>query len=279
MLKGKAKLIGAVIVAIILGAVANTSEFKKGWETIGEIADGAQSTAKKAKEIADKTGVTDAVTDAIDKAAKSSTVTNDGTGVAEGIPEFSGNAYYVINDNNPSFSEVSSDYYFQTSELDSLGRCGQAKALVGPDSITSEERGSIGMIKPSGWHTVRYDNLISDKYLYNRGHLIMFKLWGNETNINTNLITETRYANATTQLYFENQILEYIYDTGAIVEYHVTPDFQDDELVARGVELEALSSDGGLKLHVYIYNVQPGIQIDYATGDSWEDTSVTVYSQ
>lgn len=270
--RNKIGIIGLITCAIAFVIVGNTSEFKDGWETIGNIFTGVSDTANTIKKVADDTGVSDV----IDKAVKSTVSSNEGVTVSDGIPEFSGEAYYVINNNQPSFSEVSTDYYFTTSELDDLGRCGQAKALVGPDSITSEERGSIGMIKPSGWQTIRYDDLISDKYLYNRGHLIMFKLWGNETNITTNLITETRYANATTQLSFENQILDYIYDTGASVEYHVTPDFQGNELVARGVELEALSSDGGLKLHVYVYNVQPGIEIDYATGNSWENSAITV---
>lgn len=224
------------------------------------------------------TNITDSIKDGIDNIGNtiSSNTTNTENVSSNDIPDFTGNAYVVVNNNQPDFTEVSSSPYFETSELDSLGRCGEAKALVGPDTITSEERGSIGMIKPSGWHTVRYDDLIADKYLYNRGHLIMFKLWGNETNIEGNLITETRYANATTQLSFENEILDYIYETGSTVEYHVRPDFHGDELVARGVELQALSSDGGLKLHVYIYNVQPGIEIDYMSGNSWENTAITV---
>lgn len=192
------------------------------------------------------------------------------------VPDFSGNGYVIINDNNPDFNEVSASTYFEVSELDDLGRCSEAKAAVNIETLATEERGSIGMIKPSGWHTQRYDNIIADKYLYNRGHLIMFALYGNETNISENLITETRYANATTQLFFESQILDYIRENGATVEYHVKPDFRDNELVARGVELQALSSDGGLKLHVYVYNVQPGVSIDYATGDSYENQEIFV---
>lgn len=192
------------------------------------------------------------------------------------FPSFSGKAYIVINDNEPDFTEVSETTYFETSELDELGRCGEAKACVGTDTLATEERGSIGMIKPSGWQTVRYDDYISDKYLYNRGHLIMFALYGNDTNIKENLITETRYANSETQLDFEMQILNYIKETGNNVEYHVKPIFEGNELVARGVELQALSQDKQFKLHVYVYNVQPNIEIDYATGNSWVNEAVQV---
>lgn len=191
-------------------------------------------------------------------------------------PSFSGKAYIVINDNEPDFTEVNETTYFETSELDELGRCGEAKACVGTDTLATEERGSIGMIKPSGWQTIRYDDYISDKYLYNRGHLIMFALYGNDTNIKENLITETRYANSETQLDFEMQILNYIKETGNNVEYHVKPIFEGNELVARGVELQALSQDKQFKLHVYVYNVQPNIEIDYATGNSWVNETVQV---
>jgi DNA-entry nuclease len=197
--------------------------------------------------------------------------TNDST-----YPSFNGQAYDVINNNEPDFTEVSSEPYFETSELDSLGRCGEAKALVGLDTLSSEERGSIGMIKPSGWQTVRYDDYISDKYLYNRGHLIMFAMYGNETNIAENLITETRYANSVTQLNFEKEVVEYIENTGKHVEYHVKPIFFDNELVARGIEIQALSEDGEFKLHVYVHNVQPNIEIDYKTGDSCVNETVQV---
>lgn len=192
------------------------------------------------------------------------------------IPEFLGKGIITLNDNQPYFTEVSDEYYFNMSELDELGRCGEASALVGPETITSEERGSIGMIRPSGWHTVRYDDIISDKYLYNRSHLIMYKLEGPVSNDERNLITGTRYFNATEMLSYETQVLDYIQETGATVEYHVTPIFVDDELVARGVIMQALSSDGGLCFNVFCYNVQPGIEIDYATGESWENSSIRV---
>lgn len=228
------------------------------------------------KPLLDNHGITtdNSVTDtATDVTSKNETANNASSA---SVPDFEGNGYVVLDDNAPEFTEVSSNTYFETSELDYLGRCGEAKAMVGPETLATEERGSIGMIKPSGWHTQRYDDIIADRYLYNRGHLIMFALYGNETNISENLITETRYANATTQLSFESQILDYIKETGAHVEYHVRPDFRDNELVARGVELQALSDDGGLKLHVYVYNVQPGVSIDYATGESYENQEIFV---
>ncbi len=212
------------------------------------------------------------------ESVKDETQTADSVAVSSDsdFPEFSGQSYIVINDNEPDFTEVSENTYFATSELDELGRCGEAKACVGTDTLATEERGSIGMIKPSGWHTVRYDDYISDKYLYNRGHLIMFALYGNDTNVKENLITETRYANSETQLEFEMQILNYIKETGNKVEYHVKPIFEGNELVARGIELQALSQDKQLKIHVYVYNVQPNIEIDYATGDSMVNETVQV---
>lgn len=206
-------------------------------------------------------------------------VTSDTVAISDTVPDFLDSGYVTLNGGAANIDTSTIDWsecYLSNSELDSLGRCGVASAVVGPDSIATEERGSIGMIKPSGWHTQRYDNIISDHYLYNRGHLIMFKLYGNDTNVKENLITETRYANATTQLSFENQILDYIYDSGSKVYYQVTPDFHDDELVARGVHLQAVSEDGVFNMNVYVYNVQPGVSIDYATGNSVEDASVYV---
>lgn len=193
------------------------------------------------------------------------------------VEEFNGDAYVILNNNKVDFSfSKSRGYYLENQPFDALGRCQEAKAIVGLKTLAHEERSSISGIKPSGWHTVRYDDTIEDKYLYNRGHLIMFALYGNATNVKENLITQTRYSNSVTQLYFENQILDYIEDTGNDVEYHVRPDFHDSELVARGVELQAISEDGDFQFHVYIYNIQPGIHIDYATGESYVDDTVQV---
>lgn len=187
------------------------------------------------------------------------------------IPAYSGQAAIEINQNVPGFTE--SDYtteaFEQYSPLDGLGRCGIAYACVGEEIMPTEERGAIGMVKPSGWHTVKYD-FVDGKYLYNRCHLIAYML--SDENANTeNLITGTRYMNTEGMLPYENQVADYAHDTGNHVLYRVTPLYERDNLVASGVEIEASSvEDKGksLSFHVYCYNVQPGVTIDYATGDS-----------
>ena len=187
------------------------------------------------------------------------------------IPAYSGQAAIEINQNVPGFTE--SDYtteaFEQYSPLDGLGRCGIAYACVGEEIMTTEERGAIGMVKPSGWHTVKYD-FVDGKYLYNRCHLIAYMLSGENANTE-NLITGTRYMNTEGMLPYENQVADYVHDTGNHVLYRVTPLYEGDNLVASGVEIEASSvEDKGksLSFHVYCYNVQPGVTIDYATGDS-----------
>lgn len=189
-----------------------------------------------------------------------------------GLPSYKGSAYTVINGNVPDLSAVEADYgYERYSELDALGRCSEALALVGSETMPTEERGSIGSVKPTGWHTVRYDNLVDGKYLYNRCHLIGYQLSGENAN-ERNLITGTRYMNITGMLPFENEVADYVEATGNHVLYRATPVFVGEELVARGVHLEALSvEDGGagVSFNVFCHNVQPGIEIDYATGDSW----------
>lgn len=188
------------------------------------------------------------------------------------ILEYSGNAYIAINDNVPDFTDdekrntESFEYY---SDLDDLGRCGVAYANIGIDIMPTEERGAIGQIKPSGWHTVKYD-IVEGKYLYNRCHLIGYQLSGENSN-EKNLITGTRYMNTKGMLPFENDVAEYIKETGNHVLYRVTPIFQDDELLARGVQMEAYSVEDegkGVSFNVFVYNTQPGMLIDYATGDS-----------
>lgn len=188
------------------------------------------------------------------------------------IPEYSGEPYTEINGNTPVFSSemMTAESWESYRDLDRLGRCGAAFASIGRDLMPTEERQSIGMIRPSGWHTVRYDNLIEGKYLYNRCHLIAYQLTGQNAN-ELNLITGTRYMNTVGMQPFENQVAEYIRTTGNHVLYRVTPIFKGSELVARGVQMEALSvedSGKGLCFNVFIYNVQPGITIDYATGES-----------
>ena len=189
----------------------------------------------------------------------------------DAIPAYAGQNYVVINDNKPEFTEQ--DYTTETfenySELDSLGRCGVAYANISQDTMPTEERGSIGMIKPTGWHTVKYDN-VNGKYLYNRCHLIGYQLSGENAN-EKNLITCTRQMNTEGMLDFENQIAEYVENTGNHVLYRVTPVFEEDNLLATGVQMEAMSVEDkgqGVSFNIFVYNVQDGIEIDYSNGDS-----------
>lgn len=186
------------------------------------------------------------------------------------IPEYTGTPYVIINDNIPAFTI--DDYNSKEeiySNLDYLGRCGVAFARVSKATMPTEERGSIGMIKPSGWHTVKYD-IVDGKYLYNRCHLIGYQLTGENAN-EKNLITCTRYMNTVGMLEFENKVANYVKETGNSVLYRVTPVYQGTNLVASGVQMEAKSveDDGtGIKFNVYVYNVQEGITIDYSNGNS-----------
>lgn len=187
------------------------------------------------------------------------------------IPEYSGEPYVAVNDNVPQFLEtdLSTDSYEYYSDLDSLGRCGVVYACIGTDLMPTEERGSIGSVKPTGWHTVKYD-VVDGNYLYNRCHLIGYQLSGE--NVNTkNLITGTRYLNVDGMLPFENMVADYVLETENHVMYRVTPIFDGDNLLASGVQIEAESVEDngeGILFNVYCYNVQPGVEIDYATGDS-----------
>jgi len=187
------------------------------------------------------------------------------------VPPFSGDPYIVINDNEPEFMEadmVQTGYEYY-SELDFLGRCGYAMACIGTEMMPTEERGSIGQIKPSGWQTVKYD-FVDGKYLYNRCHLIGFQLTGENAN-ECNLITGTRYLNVEGMLPFENMVADYVKETGNHVIYRVTPVFDGGALVARGVQMEAKSVEDngeGICFNIYAYNNQPGVDIDYTTGMS-----------
>lgn len=187
------------------------------------------------------------------------------------VPEFSGDPYVIINDNEPEFSEsdMTQTAYEHYSELDALGRCGYAMACVGKEIMPTEDRGSIGQVKPSGWHTVKYD-FVDGKYLYNRCHLIGYQLTGENANAR-NLITGTRYLNVEGMLPFENMVADYVKETGNHVLYRVTPVFDGDSLVARGVQMEAKSiedSGEGICFNIYAYNNQPGVCINYPDGTS-----------
>lgn len=190
----------------------------------------------------------------------------------EDVPDYSGEPYIELSGNVPDFdlADVPEDGYESYSELDSLGRCGAAYAKVGPETMPTEERGRIGMIKPSGWHTVKYPGVVEGNYLYNRCHLIGYQLTAENAN-EKNLITGTRYMNTTGMLGFEDEVADYVHETGNHVLYRVTPIFTGDNLVASGVQMEAMSVEDegeGVSYNVFVYNVQPGIEIDYATGES-----------
>lgn len=188
------------------------------------------------------------------------------------IPEFSDEPYVVLNENEPEFiaENYSEDSYEVYSELDDLGRCGPAIANIGKDLMPTEKRGAIGSVKPTGWHTTKYDS-VDGKYLFNRCHLIGYQLTAENAN-ECNLITGTRYLNVEGMLPFENMVADYIKETDNHVLYRVTPVFEGNNLIASGVQMEARSveDDGeGICFNIYAYNNQPGIVIDYATGDSY----------
>ena len=190
----------------------------------------------------------------------------------DAIPEFDGETpYVIINENIPFFTEdeIVSESYELYGELDGLGRCTVAIACVGIDIMPTEERDSIGSVKPSGWQTVKYD-FVSGKYLYNRCHLIGYQLTGENAN-KQNLITGTRFLNIEGMLPFEDMIADYVKETENHVMLRVTPIFHGDDLVASGVLMEAWSVEDegeGICFNIYAYNSQPGVIIDYATGDS-----------
>ena len=197
------------------------------------------------------------------------------------IPAYSGTPYTEVNGNQPYFTEeeLTTQSFETYSELDSLGRCGMVYANVGQDLMPTEPRGEIGAVKPSGWHLVKYDN-VDGKYLYNRCHLIAYMLAAENANPQ-NLITGTRYLNVQGMLPFETKVCDYVKNTGNHVLYRVTPIFDGDNLLADGVLMEAYSVEDageGICFCVFAYNVQPGIGIDYATGDNWAESSGTYQS-
>lgn len=243
------------------GAVSDRAEY---WESVANAASSlkdshSQSTDSHGKEF------DNAVSDSVKNADKNYKLNY------KDIPAFSNKPYFVVNGNVPALkvSDRTAKYFEKYSVLDSYGRCGVAYACLGKETMPTEERGSIGQVKPSGWKTVKYD-CVDGKYLYNRCHLIGFQLSGENAN-KRNLITGTRYMNIEGMLPFENMVADYIEETGNHVLYRVTPVFIDDELVARGVQMEALSVEDngdGICFNVFCYNSQPEVIIDYATGNS-----------
>lgn len=192
----------------------------------------------------------------------------------DALPDYAGAPYVEINGNIPEFSpeQMTTESYEFYTDLDQIGRCGACYANIGPDLMPTEDRGSISSVHPSGWVQAQYD-FVDGKSLYNRCHLIGFQLTGENANTH-NLITGTRYLNVEGMLPFENLVAEYIRETGNHVLYRVTPVYEGSDLVASGVRMEALSVEDqgeGICFNVYCYNVQPGVLIDYATGESTLD--------
>ena len=191
----------------------------------------------------------------------------------ENLPDSEGRSFVVLYRNEPQFSvefKAKENPYYSFTPLDNLGRCGAAYGKLGPEFLPTQPRGAIGMIKPTGWRYSKYDD-IDKKYLYNRCHLLAFQLTGENAN-ERNLITGTRHFNVVGMLPFENRVADYIRRTGKHVFYRVTPVFRGNELLARGVTMEALSADDGGKavhFHVFVYNVQPGIVINYVDGTNY----------
>ena len=188
------------------------------------------------------------------------------------IPTYNSEPYVVINENQPFFTETTVSCFEEYPELDDLGRCGAAYACIGIETMPTEERESISQVKPSGWNNNPYD-FVDGGYVYNRCHLIGFQLTGENAN-EENLVTGTRYMNVQGMLPFENEVADYVASTGNHVMYRVTPIFEGDNLVCSGVLMEAYSvedSGAGVQFCVYCFNVQPGVSIDYRTGENHED--------
>ncbi len=183
--------------------------------------------------------------------------------------EYNGEIAVEVNGNVPQFTsdEITTESFESYSSLDWLGRCGTAFACIGTDLMPTEERGRIGSVKPSGWQISKYD-FVDGKYLYNRCHLIAYQLTGENAN-ERNLITGTRYMNVEGMLPYENMVSDYIHRTNNHVMYRVTPIFEGDNLLADGVRMEALSVEDygeGISFNVFVFNVQPGVEIDYSDG-------------
>lgn len=209
----------------------------------------------------------------MDRSAAQEAVSDGSVLSPDNPPEFGGEPYLVIENNEPDFTQedYADESYEKYGDLDELGRCTAAIANIGTDLMPVEERGNIGQVKPTGWHTVKYED-VDGKYLYNRCHLIGFQLTGENAN-EQNLITGTRYLNVEGMLPFENMVADYVKETGNHVLYRVTPVFEEDNLVASGVQMEAKSVEDegeGICFNIYAFNSQPGIGIDYETGGSWQ---------
>ena len=287
-MKKKITIISIVVFLLLCGAAGYPNYKKRNSEESGstegttvvsetEITEG--TTEEVVENVSEEytSSTTEATTEADKKEADESG--GESTFAVEEVPEYEGKSYTEVNDNVPFFTEEEkkrTDAFETYSELDELGRCGVAYANLCKELMPTEERGEIGDIHPSGWHTVKYNDLVEGNYLYNRCHLIAYSLAGENDN-EKNLITGTRYMNTEGMQAFEWKVSDYISGSENHVLYRVTPIFEGDNLVASGVLMEAWSvEDDGASVcfNVYCYNVQPGIEIDYLTGESWvEETT------
>ncbi len=252
------------------GATTTDNNNSKPSESISSITDTSESLSSTESESKPTTST--------ESNTKPPITSNNNVVSLSNIPTFSGKPYVAINNNVPSFSDsdLTTKSYEYYSELDRLGRCGVVIACVGQDLMPTEDRGSIGQVKPTGWHTVKYD-CVDGKYLYNRCHLIGYQLSGENANTQ-NLITGTRYMNVDGMLPFENLVADYVKETDNHVLYRVTPIFESNNLLATGVQMEAYSveDDGdGICFNVFVYNAQPQITINYTNGDSSYNGSST----
>ena len=266
--KNSLGLTGVLVILVIAGLIkAGTNDSQPDTQT-------TEAVTVQAQDSASQTDVVQMSSEEAASLAEAHINTALEAFASETIPEYSGNPYVELNGNLPYFTdeELSTTAFELYSELDSLGRCGAGYANICKEIMPTEKRGSIGMVKPTGWHTVKYD-CIADRYLYNRCHLIGYQLAGENAN-EKNLITGTRYLNVDGMLPFENEVADYVNDTDNHVLYRVTPVFSGNNLLASGVIIEAKSVEdngAGVQFNVYCYNVQPGISIDYTTGESWEN--------
>ena len=266
MRKSKAPRIVSIIIALCAMAGIGTEVLPE-WLSGDLLQNSQQSNIEENEAESSITGIAEADQDEKKLAASLGMIDFD----LDTIPEYSGEAYVAINGNEPDFAEkdLSTKSYEFYSELDHLGRCGVTIACLGQDLMPTEDRESISHVKPSGWVQGQYD-FVDGNSLYNRCHLIGFQLAGENAN-EKNLITGTRYMNTIGMLPFENMVADYIKETGNHVMYRVTPIYDGDNLVASGVQMEGYSVEDegdGIYFNVYAYNVQPGVEIDYATGEN-----------
>ena len=274
--KGRTAIFAAV--AIILAALGvSQKDIGRLERAAGNILDAYETTADTKAAGADGSSAPD---NAVSENNSASATAPSGAEIGAGaevyvdlaaIPAYSGEPYAVVNGNIPYFTEsdLTTESFEYYSDLDAMGRCGTAYSSIGTDLMPSEKRGSISKVKPTGWQISKYD-FVDGKYLYNRCHLIGYQLTAENAN-EKNLITGTRYLNVEGMLPFENLVADYVKETENHVLYRVTPVFEGDNLVASGVLMEAESVEDagdGVEYCVYVYNVQPGVEIDYATGDN-----------